>query len=152
LTFGRTLLESRVLEVSMRSVAAAALVLLVATPALAAVPIDGSQKVEGAVLRADRTTGRAWVEVKLAKRFLSGREARQPGTALNVAAPELSFDRTTGEITVASGDRRVTCATVDEDIHTTGACRIDATIEAVPVDTGFGIVKRDALVVLVKAR
>lgn len=129
--------------------------LTVAAPAFgAAVPVDANRKVESTALRADRTTGRAWVDVTLAKRFLSGREVRQQGSRLSVAVPELSFDAATGNIELVSGDRRVLCGTLDGNnaIRTTGACQVTAKIEPTSVDTGFGTAQRDQLVVAVTPR
>lgn len=126
-----------------------------AAPAVAGpvvVPVDGDRKVESAVLRADATAGRAWIEVTLAKRFLSGKEARQRGSAIQVAIPDLAFDRSTGEISVLSGGRRVTCGVLEGHVRVTGACAIAATIETVDADTGLGTARRDQLVVEVRPR
>ena len=123
--------------------------ILTAAPAFgrAIVPLEDGRKVETATFRADGATGRAWIEVTVNARFLSGKEARRPGTAIAVAVPGLAFDRATNAITMAAGDRRITCATAGAEIAPTGACRIDAKVEPVSFDTGFGIAKRDALVV-----
>jgi hypothetical protein len=129
-------------------------ILVAAHAAALPVPVEADRNIEAAELRADATTGRAWIEVRLAKRFLSGKEARQhQPTRLSVAVPELSFDRASGQITIPSGDQRITCATVSgDDVRVTGACSIDARIEQVAVDTGFGTSKRDQLVVNVQPR
>ncbi len=117
-----------------------------------AVAVDADRKVETAALRADPTTGRAWVEVTIAKRFANGKEARARGQAIAVAVPELSFDRATGVVSIDSGERRFPCAVLERDLKTTGECRIDARIEPVVVDTGFGAATRDHLVVRVVPR
>ncbi|HVH42082.1 MAG TPA: hypothetical protein VM925_07050 [Labilithrix sp.] len=122
--------------------------ILLAVPASARVdvPVESGRKVESAVFRADKSTGRAWVEVTLAKRFLSGKEVRQRGSAVAVRVPELSLDAATGRINVATADgRTVTCATLDESVQPTGACRIDASVGEVGVDTGFGVQKAERL-------
>lgn len=136
---------------SLFTVSALGIAMLAVAPAIGAttVPVDADRKVESAVLRADATTGRAWVEVTLAKRFLSGKDARARGTAIAVAVPDLSFDRATNRVSIGSGDRLMTCATLDRDLQVTGACRIDVKIEQAVVDTGFGAATRDRLVVAV---
>jgi hypothetical protein len=119
------------------------------------VPVDPDRKVEAVKLRVDRSSSRAWVEVTLARRFLSGKEVRYRHNvaAIAVAVPELSFDRATGEIKLVSGEGAVTCAVLEEEeIKETGACRIDAKIEALDVDTGFGVTRRDHLVVSMTPR
>jgi len=141
----------------MRSfVTAAALgaAMLAVIPAIGAtaVAVDADRKIESAVLRADATTGRAWVEVTLVRRFLNGKEARKPGTAINVAVPELTFDRATNRVSIGTGDNSVTCATLEGELRATGACRIDASIEPHVVDTGFGTATGERLVVAVVAR
>ncbi len=134
--------------------AALGIAMLAGIPAIGAttVSVDADRKVESAVLRADATTGRAWVEVTVAKRFANGKEARARGTAIAVDVPELSFDRATGVVSIDSGDRRFPCAVLDRDLKTTGECRIDARIEPLVVDTGFGAATRDRLVVSVVPR
>lgn len=134
--------------------AALGIVTLSAAPAIGgvSVPADADRKVQSAVLRADEATGRAWVEVTLTKRFLSGKEARARGTAVAVAVPELTFDRATRQISVKSGEGLLTCATFDGGVQPTGACQIDAKIEQALVDTGFGLAKRDRLLVAVLPR
>lgn len=136
---------------SLVALAALALTVLSAAPALAAgaAPVDPDRKVESAALRADEATGRAWVEVTVAKRFLSGKEARARGTTIAVAVPELAYDRSARQIVLRAGDRVVACATLDGKVNDTGACAIDARIEEAIVDTGFGAAKRERLAVAV---
>lgn len=128
--------------------------MLAVLPAIGAttVPVDRDRKVESAVIRADEATGRAWVEVTLAKRFANGKEAKARGTAIAVAVPELSLDRATGVVWIDSGDRRFPCALVDRDVKPTGECRIDASTRETTVDTGFGAAVRNQLVVSVVPR
>lgn len=135
--------------------ALAALAVSTASPARAGsttVPVGPDRKVESAELAADAATGRAWVRVTVAKRFVSGREVRRAGAVMDVAVPGLSVERATGQVVLVSGDRRVTCGTLAGKVVPTGACMIDARIEASTVDTGLGLERRDRLAVAVEPR
>lgn len=117
-----------------------------------AVPLDGDRKVDGAELRADAATGRVWVDVTVSKRFLSGKEARARGVTMSVAVPDLAFAPASGAITLPSVAGPVTCATFDGEVHPTGACTLQASVETKTVDTGFGAARRDHVVVEVRPR
>lgn len=130
------------------------LVLTAAAHASAAVsvPLDGDRKVDGVELRADAATGRAWVDVKVSRRFLSGREALARSVTMSVAVPDLAFDPASGVITLPSVAGPVACATFDGEVHPTGACSLQASVETRTVDTGFGAARRDHVVVEVRPR
>jgi len=112
--------------------------------------LDAERKVEQVAFAADATTGRAWIDVTVARRFATGKEVRAAGTRLSVALGELVYDAAVHEIVLVDHDTRTTCATLARDVVVpTGACRVDAFIEPRAADTGFGHTVRDHLVVRV---
>jgi hypothetical protein len=145
----------RVLPSSDVAVAAAAFValggmLVAAAPASAegARVLEAERKVEQAAFAADAATGRAWVDVTVARRFATGKEARARGTRVPVALGELVYDAATHAVVLVDGETRTTCAVLADDaVIATGACRIVATTETRPVDTAFGSAPREHVVV-----
>jgi hypothetical protein len=115
--------------------------------------IEGERKVESASLGADAAASRAVIDVRLARRFATGKEVRAAAERVSVALPELVLDTSAREIVLVESGRRVVCATVDgENVKETGSCRIVATIEPRSVDTGGRSLVRDHLVVRVEPR
>ncbi|HSO39609.1 MAG TPA: hypothetical protein VLT33_44085 [Labilithrix sp.] len=114
--------------------------------------LDADGKVEATAFAAGVATGRAWVDVTVARRFLSGKEARAAGTRVPILVSNVVYDAPTREIVLVDGTTRTTCATLArEAVIPTGACRIVATVEPRVVDGGFGSAVFEHLVVRVQA-
>lgn len=122
-----------------------------AASAEAARVVEADRKIEATAFTADAGAGRAWVVATITRRFATGKEVRAPGARVPVSVDGLGYDAASRAIVyVDEGGTRSTCARVaGDEVTTTGACRIVATIEPRAIDSGHEIVARDHLVVRV---
>lgn len=119
----------------------------------AARPLDGDRKIEAAELGVDAVSARAFVDVRLARRFATGKEVRAASERVSLSLPEVTYDASAKAIVLVETGRRIRCASVDGDeVKDTGACHIVATIEPRAVEVGGRIVVRDHVVARVLPR